>query len=220
MRAKEKSRTRAKTGAIHQRSRVWFSRTCSGELFWPSLRRTSVHPKRCRWPSLSSWDWSWARSATSSWTPADAAWINGWTRAVPTTAPPALAPKRDPHTVKNTCQSTLSVCCGFPLYERWRIPLWSFDPSALGVSQFKSNVVQIWTNSTTGLHLGHKITQQFTVLMFWLGNLLVFQLNLNETFKFVHIWPKFALQHFQKYRVISTQMWVKYRFKKYRVAIL
>lgn len=95
--AKEKSKTPAKRGAIHQRNRAWFSPTCSGERCWPSSKRTSARPKRCSWPFHSSWDWNWALLATSSWTRADAAWTNGWTRAVPVEPRPlpALVPKSD-----------------------------------------------------------------------------------------------------------------------------
>lgn len=95
--AKEKSKTPARRGAIHQRNHAWFSPTFSGEHYWPSSKRTSARPKRCSSPSHSSWDWNWALLATSSWTRADGVWTNGWMKAVPAQPRPlpALVPKSD-----------------------------------------------------------------------------------------------------------------------------
>lgn len=71
----------------------------SVELYTQYSRKISVHPKNCKSPFPSSWGWSWAPSATSSWMRGGGVWTSGRTRAAPIQAThllhQALVPKHE-----------------------------------------------------------------------------------------------------------------------------
>lgn len=88
----EKSKSSWRNAAQSLKSNVLCSPTCSDAHLLPSSRRTSGPAKRCRSPFRNSSDWSSQPWATSSWTPAVAAWTVGTKNPAPALASLALQP--------------------------------------------------------------------------------------------------------------------------------